>query len=181
MNSASEPPVELPATLLPVPIAAPEADGLMGGRRRDEPVPPPVVPSRPLERNVAVGPLWVSSCRCPQCGEVFAHPRFLDPAEAEPPCPRCIYTTAWPTAPPDILESMSVMHQRMMDLRRARSLGEGSTAEEHRTVVLASDGFWYYGPRLLGELERIYGVQQQGPGVMVTDNDAPGSGVVQGP
>jgi len=167
-----------PEAITSMDAGAPEAGALTSRDPNRESERPPVVRPRPVERHVVVGPLLVSSCLCPRCGGLFAHGGLLQPGEPDPACPRCIYATAWPTAPAELLEVMAELRQRLQDYHRARSLGEGSRVEEHRTFVLVSDAFWAHGPVLLGELERIYGRQGQGSSVGVS-NDALGSAVVQ--
>lgn len=138
-----------------------------GAQERYEPTPPY---RRPLERNVVVGPMLVSTLVCNKCGEVFAYGIPLRdgskidaclPNEAspeDPDCPRCSYSDK--TCPDDAKQAMQECRWRYNQYKEARaSLGGVSNAGIRDHFLKAHDIFWRYGPVLLLELERIYGDQ----------------------
>lgn len=122
---------------------------------------------RPLERNVAVGPMLVSTCICPKCGEVFAH--FIKMHEdskihnalgddQEPVCYRCTYADK--TCPPGLVYAMQQVRWLYDQYYEAHaSLGGASNVEIRARFLKAYDAFWRYGPVLLAELEHVYGNQ----------------------
>lgn len=104
----------------------------------------------PDEEYVSVGPVFASSRICVKCRERFVI-ISQDPSQI---CPRCTYATAWPTAPPEVLEAMRELRGLVM-LHDAA----GSKEEQHDRFVKLHDGAYLRHAVLLGELERIYGTQ----------------------
>jgi len=125
-----------------------------------------------LVRNLVVGPFVVSTCQCPQCGELFVHATeykhhshnnvytaCLEPDE-RPRCYRCLYATAWPQPTARVIEALVHIRWRYGQFLDACEVASQKSQKEQRDAVLrAHDAFWLHGPALLAELERIYGDQ----------------------
>jgi len=145
----------------------PPPPGVGPGTQKFEPLPTPDSHPRELERNVCVGPLVVSSCQCPKCGEVFAHYEVFVGgyhaclgSEEQPLCPRCTFATAWPAVTPEVAAAMVECRWRYHEHLLSGEPGSGKSTGEMRAAFLkAYDAFWLYGPALLGELERVFGDQ----------------------
>lgn len=125
-----------------------------------------------LVRNLAVGPFVVSTCQCPQCGELFVHAtRYqhhshvnvytacLGP-EDTPLCPRCIYATAWPEPSEQVITALVRLRWRYGEYLEASEVASQKSRPQQREAFLrAYDAFWLHGPKLLVELEHIFGDQ----------------------
>lgn len=133
----------------------------------------------PLERNVHVGGLWVSSCICPQCGERFAHVGMMGRPEQEPdpPCWRCEVAVGVPLDPEEAA-AMAEFRWRYDAFLEAIDVGGGkigkSREDMRHTFVVVCDSGIKYAPVLLKALERRYGDQ------VVRATQAIATGAVQG-
>ena len=125
---------------------------------------------RPLERNVVVGRLLVSSCICPQCGEcyAFAVPLVngvspmggLDDTDPDPPCLRCELALGMPLNP-DEVAAMQQLRWRWDEFRRA--MREGSMVAQkgqHDAFLRLNQAAGRHALTLLHALEARYGNQQ---------------------
>lgn len=140
---------------------------------------------RPLERNVVVGPMVVSTCQCPQCGQVYVRGELLGsggyaPAmskdEPDPPCWRCEVSVGVPLDP-DEAAAMAEFRWRYDLFLAANEVGGMQSQDDMRAAfVRAHDSAWVHAPALLHALERRYG-NQQDAGVQAILNGA--SGVVE--
>jgi len=140
---------------------------------------------RPLERNVCVGPLVVSACRCPMCGDVYAHyangersnwyAAGLPNGEPDPPCLRCELALGIPLSP-DEAAAMADFRWRYDEYVAAQRVGSGDSQQEQRAAFLAMcESAQLQAPALLAALERRYG-NQQDAGVHAILNGASGVG-----
>lgn len=125
---------------------------------------------RAFERNVVVGPLIISICRCPQCGQVFPYFRdLLDEGweagamlddDPDPPCWRCEVAVGVPLSPHEAA-AMAEFRWRLDRFLKANEGPSGaSTSDRRATLVAMSNAAQIHGPALLGALERRYGNQQ---------------------
>ncbi len=118
----------------------------------------------PLERNVHVGGLWISSCICPNCGTRFAHEGLMARPEQEPdpPCWRCEVSVGVPLDPEEAA-AMAEFRWRYDRFLEAIDVGGGKigkTREDMRhAFVTGCDSGMVYAPVLLKALERRYGNQ----------------------
>jgi len=113
----------------------------------------------PHERNVRIGPLWVSSCHCPQCGADFAHVGLLTDDEPDPPCWRCEVSVGVPLDPEEAA-AMAEFRWRYDRYLAAIDIGSGeSTKQARHLFITACDSGMVYAPQLLKALERRYGNQ----------------------
>jgi hypothetical protein len=127
----------------------------------------------PHERNVRVGPLWISTCRCPQCGQGFAHEGLLRDDEPDPPCWRCEVSVGVPLDPEEA-GAMAEFRWRYDRFLAAIAIGSGESEKEMRhRFITACDSGMVYAPRLLAALERRYGNQVEA-GVQAILNGAAG-------
>lgn len=129
----------------------------------------------PLVRNMAVGPLVVSTIVCPKCGELFAfgrefHNRSHDNAytaclgpDENPLCPRCYYATAWPQLgdlAEKVIAAMVECRWRYDEHLDAMEVASQKSQKQMREAFLkAQDAFWLYGPIMLSALEYVFGDQ----------------------
>lgn len=116
----------------------------------------------PLERNVHVGGLWVSSCICPQCGARFAHEGLMGLEEPDPPCWRCEVAVGVPLDPEEAaaLAEFRWRYDRFLEAIDVGGGKIGKTREDMRhTFIVACDSGMMYAPVLLHALERRYGDQ----------------------
>lgn len=124
---------------------------------------------RPLERNVVVGPMVVSTCLCPQCGQVYVRGELLGSGgyakampddEPDPPCWRCEVSVGVPLDPNEAA-AMAEFRWRYDQFLAANEVGGmTSQAEMRAAFVRAHDSAWVHAPALLWALERRYGNQQ---------------------
>jgi hypothetical protein len=116
----------------------------------------------PLERNVHVGGLWVSSCICPQCGELYAHVGRMGMDEPDAPCWRCEVSVGVPLDPEEAA-AMAEFRWRYDRFLEAIDVGGGkigkSREDMRHAFVVACDSGMVYAPVMLKALERRYGDQ----------------------
>lgn len=138
--------------------------------------------ARPLERNVVVGPMVVSTCLCPQCGQVYVRGELLGPGgytpamtddEPDPPCWRCEVAVGVPLDPEEAA-AMAEFRWRYDQFLAATEVGGMTSQDEMRAaLVRAHDSAWVHAPALLRALERRYG-NQQDAGVQAIASGAAG-------
>lgn len=124
---------------------------------------------RALERNVVIGPLLVSTCRCPQCGTVYAYSAPLGKGgyaialmddEPDPPCWRCEVPLGVPLDPAEV-HAMQQFRWRYEQYVDAHEVGAMQSLAQMRAAFLQfCSSAEYYAPQLLAALERRYGNQQ---------------------
>jgi len=154
----------------PYPTREPIPVGTGPGSQSFEHAPPFV---HPLERNVHVGGLWVSSCLCPQCGEKYAHVGLMTDDEPEPPCWRCEVSVGVPLDPGEAA-AMAEFRWRYDRYLAAIDIGSGESEKNMRHLFITGcDSGMMYAPVLLKALERRYG-NQVDAGVQAILNGASG-------
>jgi hypothetical protein len=139
----------------------------------------------PLKRNVQVGPLVVSACKCPQCGEIYAHYALgqapiahwyqacLSDDEPDPPCWRCEVSVGIPLSP-DEAGAMAEFRWRYDNYLKAAEAGSGQSTDARRhAFIVGCDSGMNYAPKMLEALERRYG-NQVDAGVQKILNGTPG-------
>lgn len=135
--------------------------------------PPPPIPELPFSRNVRVEPLWISACRCPQCGEVYPHVGVMADEDLDPPCWRCEVSLGVPLSP-DEAAAMAEFRWRYDRFLKAYEVASGaSQAVMRQRFIDMCSSAQMQGPTLLHALERRYG-DQQDAGVAAIVNGASG-------